>query len=152
MVDLHERACNTNGKPKEFYTYQIEECDQKFKRFYENLCEEMGIDWESEYGLAKSIDFLKRMNVNQVSEYVLEESIHQGISYYFRTNPTSVYDALLGYIEKGNILGKEITIFTLRELFAKKNIEMRLLDGDERIAPQIDRLNKEYRSYFKPLL
>lgn len=80
----------------------------------------MGIDWTSEYGLAKSIDFLKRMNTKHISEYALEESIQQGISYYFRTNPTNVYDALLGYIEKGNILGKEITILTLRELFVKK--------------------------------
>lgn len=151
LVDLHDRACNTNGRPRDFYTYQIEKSDQKFKRFYENLCEEMGIDWTSEYGLAKSIDFLKRMNAKHISEYALEESIQQGISYYFRTNPTNVYDALLGYIEKGNILGKEITILTLRELFVKKNIEMRLLDGDKRIVPQIDRLNREYRSYFRPL-
>ena len=151
LADLHDRACNTNGRPRDFYTYQIEKSDQKFKRFYENLCEEMGIDWTSEYGLAKSIDFLKRMNAKHISEYALEESIQQGISYYFRTNPTNVYDALLGYIEKGNILGKEITILTLRELFVKKNIEMRLLDGDKRIVPQIDRLNKEYRSYFRPL-
>ena len=151
LVDLHDRACNTNGRPRDFYTYQIEKSDQKFKRFYENLCEEMGIDWTSEYGLAKSIDFLKRMNAKHISEYALEESIQQGISYYFRTNPTNVYDALLGYIEKGNILGKEIAILTLRELFVKKNIEMRLLDGDKRIVPQIDRLNKEYRSYFRPL-
>ena len=44
LVDLHDRACNTNGRPRDFYTYQIEKSDQKFKRFYENLCEEMGID------------------------------------------------------------------------------------------------------------
>ena len=36
--------------------------------------------------VAKSIDFLQRINIKQISEYMLQESISQEISFYFTLN------------------------------------------------------------------
>ena len=68
------------------------------------------------------------MNAKHISEYALEESIQQGISYYFRTNPTNVYDALLGYIEKGygifHCEGDEAVLEDITELLEKKGVKV----------------------------
>lgn len=50
-----------------------------------------------------------------------------------------------------DIYAKEITALELREYFTKQGIRMRMLDGDKRIIPQVELINREYRGSFKPL-
>ena len=45
--------------------------------------------------VAKSVDFLRRINFKQMSEYALQENISQEISFYFVTDRERVYDALV---------------------------------------------------------
>lgn len=151
IVDLHDRAINTNDNPADFYAYQIESCSKEFYNFYKDFCEEMGLNIDESADIARSIDYLKRINCKQISEYTLREIISQEINYIFVTDWKTVYNALVTLLIDGDIYGKEITAFVLREYLSKQNIHMRMFDGDRRIIPQIERVNKEYRNSFKPL-
>ena len=111
----------------------------------------MGIEVSEAADVAKSIDFLRRISFKQMSEYTLQESISQEISYYFATDKESVYNAFVALVIDSDIYAKEITALELREYFTKQGIRMRMLDGDKRIISQVELINKEYRGSFKPL-
>lgn len=151
IVDLHDRAMNTNENPYDFYKYQIKESSSVFCKFYEDFCAGMGLVSTEESNIAKSIDFLRRIKFKQMSEYALREIIFQGIERFFLSDKEVVYNSFIALIVDGDIWGKEITASVLFEYFSKQNVVMRLMDGDKRITPQINVINQKYRDSFKAL-
>lgn len=151
LVDLHSRACNTSRNPKDFFDYQIENSDKKFVSFYQKFCNAMSLDVTEEIDIAKSIDFLRRIRVNQLSEDALEENVFRDIEWHFVTAKNIVYNALYEYVANEDIYGSEITLLTLKKFLEKQKLVLRLRDGDETIAPLIEKFNREYRSCFRPL-
>lgn len=151
MVDLHDRAMNTSSNFNDFYEFQIKRSSKEFWKFYENFCIGMGLETSNQNDIIRSIDLLQRINLKQISEYTLRESIQQKIGYYFCSDKEVVYNALLTLIINGDILGKEISATVLYDYFTEKKIYMRLLDRDKRLMPQISVLNQEYRRSFKSL-
>lgn len=151
LVDLHNRATNSNGDPKEFYEMQIQTSSGEFCKFYHDFCTAMNLDYKNDKDILKSIDYLRRINFKQASEYTIKEFIDQNIDFYFCSDRNKVYNALVTFIIDGDILGKEITTSVLGAYFKTQDIEMRLMRGDKRIIPQIAVLNQEYRACFKPL-
>lgn len=108
LVDLHDRALNTNGNAQDFYDYQIHESSKEFRDFYHDFCKEMGLEISDEIGVSKSIKWLKRIHFKHMSEHVIGELIRQMLDMYFVTDNKMVYNTLVSYIINGNILGKEI--------------------------------------------
>lgn len=151
LVDLHNRSCNTSGKAEDFYDIQIMKSSKEFQKFYKDFCVEMDLNNEKEVDVLKSIDYLKRIFYKQISEYELQERINQNIQYLFSSEQKSVYNALLSFVTVENILGKEITQSVLSDYFIKQEIVLRLKEGDKRIAPRIDEINREYRENFRAL-
>ena len=151
LVNLHNRACNTSGKVEDFYSIQIKKSSAEFQKFYKNFCAEMSLNSNSDVGVLKSIDYLKRIFYKQISEYELQERINQNISYLFSSEEKVVYNALLSFVAMENILGREITQSVLYDYLKKQEIDFRLRDGDKRIAPRINELNQEYRGNFRVL-
>lgn len=151
IVDLHNRAINSTNNPNDFYEYQIKSGGKEIQDSYEDFCKGMGIGTSEAIDVAKSIDFLRRISVKQMSEYTLQESISQEISYYFATDKESVYNAFVTLVIDSDIYAKEITALELREYLKTQGIRMRMLEGDKCIIPQIELINKEYRGSFKPL-
>ena len=151
IVDLHTRAINSTDNPAEFYEYQIKAGSKEFQTSYEEFCKGMGLESSETVDVVKSIDYLQRINFKQMSEYTLQESILQEIGYYFTTDKERVYSAFVSLVVDSDIFAKEITALELRNHFIKQGIRMRLLDGDKRIIPQVELINKEYRDSFKPL-
>lgn len=149
LVDLHNRSCNTSGKAEDFYDIQIMKSSKEFQKFYKDFCVEMDLNNEKEVDVLKSIDYLKRIFYKQISEYELQERINQNIQYLFSSEQKSVYNALLSFVTVENILGKEITQSVLSDYFIKQEIVLRLKEGDKRIAPRIDEINREYRENFR---
>ena len=94
---------------------------------------------------------MKRIFYKQISEYELQERINQNKQYLFSSEQKSVYNALLSFVTVENILGKEITQSVLSDYFIKQEIVLRLKEGDKRIAPRIDEINREYRENFRAL-
>lgn len=151
IVDLHNRAVNSTDNPKDFYEHQIKTASQEFHNSYIDFCKGMGLDVDEISDIAKSINFLKRISFKQMPEYTLRESISQEINYYYTTDIESVYNAFVALVVDNDIYGKEVTALALREYFTKQGIQMRMLDRDNRILPQIKSVNEEYRVGFKPL-
>lgn len=151
IVDLHNRALNSTDRPKDFYEYQIKTGSKEFRNSYMDFCNGMGLKVDETMDVAKSVDFLRRINFKQMSEYALQENISQEISFYFVTDRERVYDALVTMVIDSDIYGKEINASVLREYFTKQGIHMRMLDGDKRILPKVEAVNKEYRDSFKSL-
>lgn len=151
LVDLHNRSCNTSGKAEDFYDIQIMKSSKEFQKFYKDFCVEMDLNNEKEVDVLKSIDYLKRIFYKQISEYEFQERINQNIQYLFSSEQKSVYNALLSFVTVENILGKEITQSVLSDYFIKQEIVLRLKEGDKRIAPRIDEINREYRENFRAL-
>ena len=151
LVDLNDRAHNTSGKSEDFYVIQILESDKRFQNFYKSFCIEMGLNIEKNTDILKSIDYLKRIYYKQMSEYEIRELINQSIQSLFKSEKNIVYNALVSLVVTKDILGKEITQSMLYDYFKNQKIEFRLRDGDDRIAPRINKINQEYRETFKPL-
>lgn len=149
LLDLHNRACNTSGKSDDFYEIQIMKSSKEFQKFYKGFCSEMGLNCEKEVDVLKSIDYLKRIFYKQISEYELQDRINQNIQYLFSSEQKTVYNALLSFVTVEDILGKEITQSILSDYFIKQEIVLRLKEGDKRIAPRIDEINREYRENFR---
>ncbi len=151
LVDLNDRANNTSGKVEDFYAVQILESDKKFQNFYKNFCTEMGLNYEKDRDILKSIDYLKRINYKRLSENEIQERINQSIRFLFISKKDIVYNALVSLVVTKDILGKEITQSMLYDYFKNQKIEFRLRDNDDRIAPRVNEINQEYRETFKPL-
>ncbi len=151
LVDLNDRANNTSGNPEDFYVAQISESNKKFQNFYKNFCTEMGLNFEEDRDVLKSIDYLKRIIYKRLSEYEIQEHINQSIQFLFINERNMVYNALVSLVVTKDILGKEITQSLLYDYFKNQKIELRLRDNDDRIVPRVNEINQEYRETFKPL-
>lgn len=151
LFDLHNRACNTSGKVEDFYSIQIMKSSKEFQKFYKSFCVAMDLDCDKDVDVLKSIDYLKRIFYKQISEYELQERVNQNIQYLFSSEQKVVYNALLSFVVAEDILGKQITQSVLCDYFIKQGIVLRLKDGDKRIAPRINEINREYRENFRAL-
>ena len=80
----------------------------------------MSLNSNSDVGVLKSIDYLKRIFYKQISEYELQERINQNISYLFSSEEKVVYNALLSFVAMENILGREITQSVLYDYLKKQ--------------------------------
>ena len=151
IVDLHDRAINSTNNPNDFYEYQVKTAGKEFQDSYKVFCKGMGLEVSEIADVAKSIEYLQRISFKQMSEYTLQEIIAQEINYYFATDRERVYNAFVALVIDSDIYAKEITASVLREYFSKQDIRMRIFDGDNRIIPQVELINKEYRASFKLL-
>lgn len=151
IVDLHLRAINTSENSRDYIDYQIKNSSTEFKKSYYSFCTYMKLDTSNEMDLYKSIDYLKRINIEQMSEYDLNELINQKISFLFTTDRETVRDALTRYIIDGDICGQNITVEVLHKIFDKKGITLSGINSDNMIYPRIKLLNQEYRESFKTL-
>lgn len=151
LFDLHNRACNTSDKAEDFYAIQIMKSSKEFQKFYKGFCVEMDLNCDKEVDVLKSIDYLKRIFYKQISEYELQELVNQNIQYLFSSEQKVVYNALLSFVVVEDILGKQITQSVLCDYFIKQGIVLRLKNGDKRIGPRINEINREYRENFRAL-
>ena len=143
IVDLHLRAINTSENSRDYIDYQIKNSSTEFKKSYYSFCTYMKLDTSNEMDLYKSIDYLKRINIEQMSEYDLNELINQKISFLFTTDRETVRDALTRYIIDGDICGQNITVEVLHKIFDKKGITLSGINSDNMIYPRIKLLNQE---------
>ncbi len=151
LVDLNDRAHNTSGKAEDFCAVQIMKSSKEFQNFYKDFCTGMGLNYEKDTDIIKSIDYLRRINYKPMPEYTLRELINQSIQFLFISEKDVVYNALVSLVVTKDILGKEINQSLLYDYFKIQKIELRLRDNDDRIVPRVNEINQEYRETFKPL-
>jgi len=73
------------------------------------------------------------------------------IKYLFCDDEDSVYNMLLDFVINNNIWGKAIDLVEIKNYINKKNMRLCNLAFDKKVAPTIDRLNREYDTFFIPI-
>lgn len=148
--DLTGKARNTNGNPKDFYKYQIDNDDvsKDIKRLYKNFCHVMEIDYSSEDGILQSIDYLSRIYYRQMPDYQLKQMVLEKIYLQFVGEPRDIYAIILQLILTEDILSKKLDIAYLDNYLRNCGVEYKNLAKDTRILPSIRTLNDEYRKSF----
>ena len=56
---------------------------KEFRDFYKDFCTEMGLNFEKDTDILKSIDYLRRISYKPMPEYTLLELINQSIQFLF---------------------------------------------------------------------
>ncbi|WP_458408234.1 hypothetical protein [Anaerotignum sp.] len=148
LEDLAARARNTNDNPKDFLKYQIQKSGEGTKDLYGKICKRWGLDIDDKKDLKKSIEYLSQIYYRQVPDYELRNLILHQISLMFLGDPEAIYAKLLSFSIAEDIWGQKIDLFMLNSYFKRNEIEYRFLERDERVLPQINLLNEEYRRSF----
>lgn len=151
LVDLHNRALNTTEKTDMFYEWQIKGSDAKFVDAYDKFCKYMNLDHSKPEDISKSVNYLKRINFYHLSEAHYQDINKRLIDFLFSSDYHTVYNAMVSFVNEGDILGKEITSVVLRKYFQEQEIALRLMDSDQRVMQRIEMLNAEFSSGFSPL-
>lgn len=144
LQDLISRANNSDGNAKDFYEYQIKNGSKKFISFYHNYCQKMGLDYDKEENIIKSIEYLKRTCIHNFPEEALKGLIKENIELLFIGNYEDIYDLLICYIADNDVWGKKIDLLEINKLLTKHGITRRNLSNDKSILPRIEQLNFEY--------
>lgn len=151
LEDLVDRAINTNNNGQDFYEYQVQKSSKEFIRFTNNVCKEFNINTNSDNDLLTLIDYLRRIKYRQFPDGNLKQIIFSRIEYLFSSNSTEIYDSMISWIFDGDILGKSISISNLNSFISEHKFKLKDLAYDDRVAPRINELNREYKKLFKPL-
>ena len=148
LEDLSERARTNNNNAKDFYEHQVK--GTEMVSLFNNACCAMNIDYSSETGLERALDFFSRMRIRQIPDSEMKEEILARIHLLFIGNPEDTYRVLLDYVFNTDVHGNELNIATVNIFLSKNGVEYRNLARDERIWPTIAKLNSEYNSIFRP--
>ena len=111
----------------------------------------MDLDIENEIEIVKSINYLCRTNFHQIPDNELREIINNKIKYLIIGNVDIIYSYFVELVIDENILAKKIDFSFLNNFLKTKGFMLRDLAKDNRILPQIDKLNHEYSQFFLPI-
>lgn len=143
LEDLVKRA-KTSENPLDFYKSQILNSNKRLTTFFEKFCKVMNLNPEKEPELVQCVSYLRRILYRQSPDMELKEIILKQINYLFSGNEERTYAYFVSWIIDGNIYGKKITQNKITGFLQEKNINFRNLALDNRIAPKINELNREY--------
>ena len=141
---------NTSENAKDFYDNHILK-DKQYQKFYQEYCEGMELNASNEKDLIKSFDYLKRTYYHQIPDTDLKNIIMEKITDLFCNDKEIVYNALLNFVINKEIWGKTIDLVEIKKYINNNNIKLKNLAFDDKIAPKIDELNKEFDSFFIPI-
>lgn len=149
LEDLAKRARNTNGKPFDFYKYQIE--NSSMKTSFNEYCKPLNLDCNDESNLSQAINYLRRTKVEIRADEDLKNLLLDKIKLYFIGNCDDIYNIFLDWIINGNIMGNTIDNLLLDKFFKEKNIILRDLSNDESNFFALKKLNQDYKNSFIPI-
>lgn len=152
LEDLINMANNSSGDADDFYQNQILNANEETKKFYLDYCKGMKLDITNEVDKIKSLDYLKRTYYHQIPDTELKNIlIKPMIKYLFCGDENIVYNAILDFVINGDNWGKAINLIGIKRYLDTKDIKLRNLAFDDRIAPRIDVLNNEFDMFFIPI-
>lgn len=150
--DITNRARNTNAENADlFYEVQIEQSGVETRRLFKNICSSMNIDYGTEIGNQKAVDYFSRMYYRQIPDSELKRIALNRVDLLFSQDAEIVYSVLLNYVSNGDILGKKIDRMELHRVLQNSGITYRNLSDDRTILPRLIQLNNEFRKAFPQL-
>lgn len=152
LEDIAQRARNTNiDNPKLFYDVQIKKSGKATLIFFDKICCKWGIDCNTSDGNIKAIDYFSRIYYHQTPDSEQYELIKQRLDILFSDNSDTVYDTLLEYVLKEDILAKKIDKIAICKYLSEKGINFRNLSSNKTIYPRMQQLNREFSMSFAKL-
>ncbi|MCF7512727.1 hypothetical protein L3V43_00075 [Pseudoalteromonas sp. L23] len=152
VSDLNDSADNCNGIPKDFISHQINASKER-KNSFTSICDYLNLNTDIDSDVQKAIYFLQRFrvipyNINQYTKNELEDKA----SNLFLGNPTKLVSFLKNYVVENNRLRQKITAQDLLNDLRSSGFSTRIIPGDSRIVPVIERLSSDFEDSVKPFL
>ncbi|WGI18179.1 hypothetical protein [Latilactobacillus sakei] len=148
LEDLISRAKTCGGDSNAFYNIQIKQASKEFQNFFRYLCRAMSINVEYQRDLDRCVSYLERITYRQISDFELSERIMEKIRHLFLGDEEVIRDAFITWVVDGSMIGKKINQIEITSFLNTKGFITRNLINDERIIPNIQKLNNEYRDEF----
>lgn len=148
LEDIISRALNNDNNPDDFYNIQIKESGRETTDLFDAICKQLEFDTNTNNGLNSAYQYFKKIRIRQWPDFESTEMILDIIDSLFIGNPNIVIALLRNFIVEKNIYGKPITAHMLRQYLQDNRVSFKDLAHDNRILPNIERLNREYLHSF----
>lgn len=152
LSQLSQSAKNTTPDIQGFISEQVN-ISQKRKDFYEDLCSRLSVYNNGDFTTLDAINFLKNFEV--IDFHTNSESlknINGMAKQLFLGDPRNVLDFLKNYPIAFNKLRSPITTSHLFNDMQARGFNQRAYQDDERVAPVIQRINRDFQTTIKPFL
>ena len=148
LEDIISRALNNDNNPNDFYNIQIKGSGKDTTNLFNDICKQLKFDTNTNNGLNSAYQYFKKIRIHQWPDFESTEMILDIIDSLFIGNPNIVIALLRNFIVEKNIYGKPITAHMLRQYLQDNGVSFKDLAHDNRILPNIERLNREYLHSF----
>ncbi|MFH1338920.1 MAG: hypothetical protein ABIH40_03670 [Candidatus Omnitrophota bacterium] len=154
FADICEFSRRANDEPELFYKVKIKQSGYDMQTCFQNFCEALTLNPDSEDELKQIFNYLKKTYVEIYSDdqgtykYLLERIDYLLVG----GSAETILSVLLTYAENKNKLGSPIYADELRNYLIQQNIHPRRLDQDTRITPVIQELQNQFEDSIKPYL
>ena len=152
---LFQDICNSgrlsNRNPEDFFKYQIQAVGRTRLDGFRQFCEALGLDPEREADRARAFDYLRRAYfILYPDDYNTWQDLLSTAGYLLTGVPETVVSTLLTYAENNDNFRKPIYDDELRSYLTTLGINPKLLAYDQRIAPAIEELQRQFEETILP--
>ena len=144
LSDLISRAKNNNGNVELFYTEQIKKYTSTFNDF-KQYCKELELNYDNMQDVQKAMDYLRRTEVINMPEEMIEELLFTKIKILFYGNPQDNYNNFLNWICNKDIMGKNIDKSFLLTFFEQNEMILNDLSNSPKDFNNMKRLNEQFK-------
>ena len=148
LEDMIYRAVNNDNNPNDFYNIQIKGSGKGTTDLFDAVCKQLDFDTNTNSGLNSAYQYFKKIIIRQWPDFESTEMILDIIDSLFIGDPKIVEALLRNFIVEENIYGKHITVHMLKLYLQDHGVSFKDLAHDNRILPNIERLNREYLHSF----
>lgn len=148
LEDIISRALNNDNNPNDFYNIQIKGSGKDTTNLFNDICKQLKFDTNTNSGLNLAYQYFKKIRIRQWPDYESTDIMSDIVDSLFIGDSNIVIALLRNFIVEKNIYGKPITAHMLRQYLQDNGVSFKDLAHDNRILPNIKRLNREYLHSF----
>jgi len=152
FADICESARNSNDNPRDFFQSQIQDISEQRRKIFQGFCDAVGLDPQKEDDLGIALDYLKRTHIELFpDDRNTWSDLLAWTSFLLTGKSETAISVLLTYAENNYKYRKPIYADELLRYLAKKHeIHPKRLEYDDRIAPAIEKLIRQFSDSIRP--
>lgn len=152
FADICESARNSNDNPRDFFQYQVQDVSEQRRKVFQGFCEAEGLDPQKEEDLGKAFDYLKRTHIELFpDDRNTWSNVRTHAGFLLTGESETAISVLLTYAEDNDKYRQPIYADELRRYLAQKHdIHPKQLEHDDRIAPAIEELQRQFSDSIRP--
>lgn len=148
LNDLCEAARNSSDDPELYYHYLLDGVEKK--ELFHNFCKAIGKDVNNPVERALVFNYLKRSSF--ITNHDERSDLYNLVGFFLSGDPEMVVALLASYAINKDRLGNPIYADELYEYLKERDIYPRNLAYDNRIAPVLNTLKKQFEESISPVL